>query len=166
MNYFELYQIPISFLPNKAVVKEKYFVLSRKYHPDFYGNGTEVEQAEALEKSSAINRAFKIFSNPDATIKYILEIKGLIVEEEKYQLPNIFLMEMMELNEALIEADQLIKNKGKQKIEHLAKEIYAEITSIIESDDIDGFSESDFLKVKEYYFKKKYLNRILESIKS
>lgn len=166
MNYFELYQIPLSFQPDKAIIKEKYFALSRKFHPDFYGNETEADQAEALEKSSMVNKAFKIFSNEDATIKYILELKGLLEEEEKYQLPNSFLMEMMELNEQLIDADAKIIDASKLSISNYQSAIFEPVKSIIETNNIEALTDSDLLKVKDYYFKKKYLNRILESIKS
>lgn len=170
MNYFELYQIPISFQPNKALVKEKYFALSRKYHPDFFGNETEADQSQALEISSSINKAFKVFSNLDSTIKYILELKGLIEEEEKYQLPNSFLMEMMELNEELMEAKMNEEKeeieKCKLQIENYSKHIFTEVSHIIQQEKIDEINEDDLLKVKEYFFKNKYLNRILDSLKS
>ena len=170
MNYFELYDLPISFLPNKALVKEKYFQLSRKYHPDFFGNGTEAEQQEALEKSSLVNKAFKTFSNLDATIKYILTLKGFIEEEEKYPLPNDFLMEMMELNETLMDAkmDENVTrlDEVKLKIDSFIKDIYQDVDEFIIKESIDGLSEADFQKIKDYYFKKKYLNRILDSLKS
>ena len=166
MNYFELYQIPISFQPDKAILKEKYFALSRKYHPDFYGNETEAEQTEALEKSSLVNKAFKIFSNVDSTIKYILELKGLLEHDEKYQLHNSFLMEMMELNEQLIDADSKTIDACKLSISKYQSALFAPVKSMIETNNIEALTEPDLLKVKEYYFKKKYLNRILESIKS
>ena len=51
MNYFELYEIPIAFLIDPLALKKKYFELSRKYHPDFFSQENESEQAEALEKS-------------------------------------------------------------------------------------------------------------------
>ncbi|MBS4044492.1 MAG: Fe-S protein assembly co-chaperone HscB [Chitinophagaceae bacterium] len=170
MNYFELYNLPVSFQPNKLLVKEKYFELSRKYHPDFYGSGTQEEQQEALEMSALVNKAFKTFSNADATIKYILELKGLIEEEEKYSLPNSFLMEMMELNEEVMEAkmtdDPQFTEGIKLKIDRFIDEVYQEVEVFITAATIDELKEEDFLKVKEYYFKKKYLNRILESLES
>ncbi len=170
MNYFELYDLPISFQPNASIVKAKYFELSRKYHPDFYGSGTEAEQQEALEMSAIVNSAFKTFSNADATIKYILEFKGLIEDEEKYPLPNSFLMEMMDLNEELMEAKMeenlSVIEDCKLKIENFVKTIFSEVAEIINRTSIDEITAKDFLKVKEYYFKKKYLNRILESFKS
>ena len=101
MNYFELFGIPVSLTIDKSKLAKKYFELQKKYHPDFFTQNNEAEQDEALEKSSAINKALKVFQNKDSTIKYVLQLKGLLEEEEKYQLRPDFLMEVMELNEQL-----------------------------------------------------------------
>jgi molecular chaperone HscB len=149
-------------------VKQQYFQLSRKYHPDFITTGTDEEKDEALEKSSLVNKAYKIFNNQDETIQYVLQLKGLLQEEEKYALPNEFLMEIMELNEELmdakIEGNQIIIDNSKSSIINYQLSIKREIETIISAETIDNIDETSFLKVKDYYFKKKYLNRILDSI--
>jgi molecular chaperone HscB len=104
MNYFELYGIPVSFIQERQQLKQKFYELSRKYHPDFFTQENDFEQGEALEISSQVNKAYKTFQNIDETIKYVLQLKGMLEEEEKYQLPPDFLMEMMELNEQLTDA--------------------------------------------------------------
>src|SRR3954470_11591822 len=104
MNHFELFEIPVTLQPDLQQVKQKFYLLSRKYHPDFFTQENDFEQAEALEKSSQVNKAFKVFQNRDETIKYVLQLKGLLEEEEKYNLPADFLMEMMELNEQMMDA--------------------------------------------------------------
>ena len=48
MNYFELFGLPVSFKIDKSKLALKYFELQKKYHPDFFANGTEHEQEEAL----------------------------------------------------------------------------------------------------------------------
>ncbi len=98
MNYFELYGIPVNLLVDAKVIKPVFYELSRKYHPDFYSNASEERQSDMLEKSSLVNKAFKVFNQPDELIKYVLQLKGLLEEEEKYVLPPAFLMEIMELN--------------------------------------------------------------------
>jgi molecular chaperone HscB len=157
MNYFELFGIPVQFMIDKAHLARRYFELQKKYHPDFFAQATEYEQAEALENSSMVNKALKIFRNPDETIKYVLQLKGLLEEEEKYQLPPAFLMEMMELNEGLGE-------NSAAEIEALEKSLYAEVSMIIEKYDDSTTGTPELLKVKEYYYKKKYLQRILDRI--
>ena len=157
MNYFELFDIPVSLTIDKTKLAKKYFELQKKYHPDFFTQNSEAEQDEALEKSSAINKALKIFQDKDSIIKYVLQLKGLLEEEEKYQLPPDFLMEVMELNEQL-SADSTTA------IEVFEKEIYSEVSSIIDGYNDNSTTTKDLLKVKEYYFKKKYLLRILERL--
>ena len=169
MNLFQLYELPVSFSTDKTKVKQQYFLLSRKYHPDFFGDATAAEQAAVLEQSSLVNKAYKTFNNQDETIKYVLQLKGLLEEEEKYALPNDFLMEMMELNEELMDAkmeeDEISLTKVKQTIHHFQLSIYEPVKEIIESNLEDDIPQERLLQVKEYYFKKKYLTRILDGIK-
>lgn len=150
-------------------MKQQYFQLSRKYHPDFVSNGTNDEKEEALQTSSLVNKAYKIFSNQDETIKYVLQLKNLLIEEEKFALPNDFLMEMMELNEQLMDAkmedDKTAIANCQLLIANLQNKIYEPVKEIIESDLASDIPQEKLLQVKEYYFKKKYLSRILDSIK-
>ncbi len=168
MTYFELFDIPVSLLPDEKLVKQKFYELSRKYHPDFFTNASEEEKNVVLEKSSQINKAFKIFQNKDETIKYVLTQKGVLEEEEKYNLPHDFLMEMLELNEALSDAKmendaEKIKNI-QLSIDNYQSSIYEPVKEIVEHYTEDISSEKGLLQVKEYYFKKKYLRRILEGL--
>lgn len=168
MNYFDLFEIPVSLHPDKHQIKQKFYVLSRKYHPDFYTQENESEQAEALDKSSQVNKAFKTFQSRDETIKYVLQLKGLLEEEEKYNLPADFLMEMMELNEEMMEAkmedDPKTTGKLKNAIERFDQDIYEPVKHIVEGYEEGKTTNEELLKVKEYYYKKKYLNRILATL--
>ncbi|MBC7913140.1 MAG: Fe-S protein assembly co-chaperone HscB, partial [Pyrinomonadaceae bacterium] len=105
MNYFEFYDIPVSFNTDATLVKQKFYELSKAYHPDFYISHSEEKQHEILELSTINNQAYQILSNPTKRIEYILQLHGHAIEGEKYQLPQEFLMEMMEVNEALMELE-------------------------------------------------------------
>lgn len=164
MNYFELFQIPISLNVDKEVVQKKYFELQKKYHPDFFSNESEVEQAEVLEKSSLINKGYKTFQSNDETIKYVLQLKNLLEDEEKYQLPPEFLSEVMELNEALMDLDDSSLQQIETQLSQLEKSLYTQVQKIIEYYDDERTTNEQLLQVKDYYFKKKYLQRILERL--
>ena len=157
MNYFELFELPVSLKIDQEKLSSKYFELQKKYHPDFFSQGTEYEQEEALEISSQLNKALKIFRQEDETIKYVLQLKGLLEEEEKYQLPPGFLMEMMELNEEL-------SDDSPAKIAAIQKELHTVVQQVIDDYHDSTASSTDLLKLKEYYYKKKYLQRILDRI--
>ncbi len=168
MNYFELYQIPISLQPDIKEIKAKFYALSRKFHPDFYTNESDTEQQYALEQSALVNKAFKIFNHPSETIKYVLQLKNLIEDEEKYTLSSDFLMDVMELNEQLVEAkmddDTNSIEKIKLHISQLENDIYEPVKNIIENYQEGITTQEELLQVKEYYFRKKYLNRILAGL--
>jgi molecular chaperone HscB len=161
MNYFELFDLPVSLVVDKQGLSKKYFELQKKYHPDFYTQEGEEDQADALERSSMINRALKVLQQPDQTIKYVLQLKGLLEDEEKFSLPQDFLMEMLELNEKLVEEDPADFRK---EVDALEIELYDEVKHLVETYDEKTTTTEDLLKVKEYYFKKKYLHRILDRL--
>ncbi|MBL7745390.1 MAG: Fe-S protein assembly co-chaperone HscB [Chitinophagaceae bacterium] len=165
MNYFELFEIPVQLKVDIAPLHKKFFELSRKYHPDYFAAAAAGVQAEALEKSALLNKAYKAFKNPDETIKYVLQQKGLLEEEEKYELPPVFLMEVMEINEQLMDAeDPGVHNRIKSSIENLQSEIYAPVKEIVEHYQEGITSEKELLQVKEYYYKKKYIDRIRKEL--
>jgi molecular chaperone HscB len=157
MNYFELFNIPVSLQVDKKLLAQKYIDLQKINHPDFFSQATEFEQAQALETSSQINKALKTFKSEEETIKYVLQLKGILQEEEKYQLPPDFLMEVMELNEEL-------SDNSLAQVTAFEADIYAGVKEIIEHYNDASITSEELLKVKEYYFKKKYLQRILERL--
>jgi molecular chaperone HscB len=165
MNYFELFEIPVTLTPDPAILRKKYLELSRRYHPDYFVNTSGEEQLNALEVSALLNKGLKTLSDRDATIRYVLQTKGLVEEEEKYQLQPEFLMEMMEINEELADAeDPSGRVKVHQKLLNFEKEIYEPVQKIVENYRDDTVTEEELLQVKDYYFKKKYLDRLQQQI--
>ncbi len=168
MKYFELFDIPVQLQVDKASLREKYFELSRKFHPDYFVNNSSEDQGNALESSALLNKAFKTFSSIDETLKYVLQEKGLLQEEEKYQLSPEFLMEMMELNEAVSDAN--ISDNPSDRINIIGqlketeKELYEPVQNIIENYQEGVTTEEELLQVKDYYFRKKYINRLVNQL--
>ena len=107
MNYFEWFDLPVSFATDTTALKKKYFELSKKYHPDFFSNATVVEKERVLELSTFNTNAFNVLSNFDKRLKYVLQLKNIITDEEKFNLPPDFLVEMMELNEQISEGKNI-----------------------------------------------------------
>ncbi len=160
MNYYELFDMPVKAVADKTHVSKKYIALQKKFHPDFFTNENEAARENALEQSAAINKAYNIFSNKEKTLEYFLQQKGIISADEKYNLPPDFLMEMMELNEAIDEKDTQIEDK----IMAFENELYGEIAGLLQTENTTEMDEQALLKLKAYYYKKKYLKRILDRI--
>ena len=168
MNYFELYGLPVLMKVDVSEIKKKFYELSREYHPDLHIQSDEARQADVLEKSADVNKAYKEFQNTDDTIKYVLQLKDLIHDEEKYELDPEFLMEVMDINEELMEletgADKEALEKCLLKTKELLNQIYNDVAPIVENYQEGITTEKELLQVKAYYYKKKYLQRILDKI--
>ena len=168
MNYFELYEIPIRFDPNQDLIKQKFYALSKKYHPDFYINESQEKQDEVLELSTLNNKAFQVLKDDQKRLHYVLQLKGQLVEGENYSLPQDFLMEMMEINEALMELDfdatklATLRNQISDTENSLNSDLKA-LTSSFDND--EGVEQENTLKaIKDIYYRNKYLWRIKESL--
>lgn len=170
MNYFEFYDLPISFNPDQTVLKQKFYALSKKFHPDFYINEDQAKQDEVLEQATLNNKAFQTIKDPQKRLHYILKLKDKLTEGENYALPQDFLMEMMDVNEALMDLEfepeaskiQAIKSEVMDLEQDLAKEL----NDLTAAFDAASPSEQEALlvSIKDIYFRNKYLWRIKESI--
>ena len=157
MNYFELFGFKEAPVIDKKKLPERYFELQKQHHPDFFSQADEADQEKALQYSSLINKAFTTFQSTEKTVEYFLQVREVIVADEKYQLPPDFLMEMMELNETLDEKDGV---EVAAELAEIDKTITAEITPILENPALHE-DPASWEKLKEWYYKKKYLQRIL-----
>jgi molecular chaperone HscB len=170
MHYFEFYGLPISFRPDQHLVKQQFYALSKKYHPDFYINQSPEKQEEALELSTVNNKAFQVLKDPQRLLAYVLELKGLISEGENYSLPQSFLMEMMDVNESIMDlqlapdAEKLASIK--QEIADIETALNAELSRYTSHFEAQGEAEQaeSLAKIKDIYYRGKYINRLKESL--
>ncbi len=169
-DYFAFYGLPVGFNPDVSVVKQKFYELSKKYHPDFYINESQEKQDEVLELSTLNNKAYQLLRDPQQRLQYVLELKGLLQEGEGYKLPQDFLMEMMEINEALMD---LQFDPDAERLADLKKEVNGveaaltlEIAGLTASFDTIGAEEQaqTLLRIKDLFYRNKYVFRLRESI--
>lgn len=168
MQYFELYDLPVSFLLDGKTLKRKFYKLSKEFHPDFYTLESEAKQAEILELSTINNEAYKTLSDFDKRMEYILKEKGIFDEEGKNKVPQEFLMEMMDINEALMELefdfDKSTYEATKQNIKDLEAALYNEILPILKDYNETNSTIVQLEQIKDFHFKRKYLLRIQNNL--
>ncbi len=164
MNYFEFYDMDISFEIDGAELRNKYISMSKKYHPDHHAEADPNELMDALQQSSFNNQAYKTLKDEDLRMRYILELHD-ILDDSGASLPQNFLMEMMDLNEELMELNTNDKKNvlafGK-KIEDIHRQLREKLKPALLGYPTNP--EQSLPQIKDYYLKKKYLERLRENI--
>ncbi len=168
-DYFEFYELPVQFNPDQQIVKAKFYAFSKQYHPDFYANESEEKQQEVLELSTLNNKAYQTLSNAGKRLKYVLELKGIVATDEGYQLPQSFLMEMMDVNEALMdlefEPDEAKLDAVKKDIALIEKQLEDNLSGLLmQFDKHPEDSEKLLPEIKDIFYRQKYITRIRSRI--
>lgn len=167
-NYFSFYDLEPCFILDEKQLKTAFLKNSRKYHPDYYTQSSDAEKRFALDMTTKNNTAYKVLLDPVKRIEHILKIHKILGDassEEK--MDNMFLMEMMEVNEQIMDAkldqdDNSLENIRQEigsKTESLEKKAHLQMKEFDKSQDLSLLPE-----IKAYYFKKKYIARILQQI--
>ena len=168
MTYFDFYNLPVSFKIDAAALKKTFYANSKRFHPDFFTLESDEKQAETLELSTRNTEAYKTLSDFDRRMKYVLELKGVLAAEGENKLPQDFLMDMMDINEALMELefdpDTAAVSELKTKVQAIENQLFAEIKPIVDRDDATDTPQYELEKVKNFYLKKRYLLRIFENL--
>lgn len=103
-DFFELFQLAPGFDLNTQQLSDRYRELQREYHPDRHAHKGEREQRLAVQATAYLNEAFDTLKQPLKRAQYLLKLQGVETgEETRQQLPGEFLMQQMELREALFE---------------------------------------------------------------
>jgi molecular chaperone HscB len=168
-NYFEFYGIPIALAVDPTAVRRIFLENSRKYHPDFHTLSPDAVQADVLELSTRNNEAFKTLSDPDRLLAYVLKITGTLTGDgEQGKLPQAFLMEMMDINEKIMslefDAEPGVYQSVMDTVNDLKNNLEASLGTLLQHWTAENNRDGDLEKAKDYFYKKKYLLRIIENI--
>ena len=168
MNYFEFYDLPISFNVDAAALKKTFYSYSKKYHPDFFTLESEAEQAKILELSTLNTQAYKTLSDAEGRMKYVLELTGAMGEEGQNKLPQDFLSDMMDINEAIMELefdpDETVLEKVENDVQSIENQLLKDIKPVLDSYKHGETEASELEKIKIFFLKKRYLLRISENL--
>ncbi len=100
--HFELFELPVSFELDLQDLSQRYRMLQAAVHPDKFANASDHERRLSVEKAALINEAYQILKSPQRRARYMLELQSVSFDDEKdTALDPVFLMEQIELREAL-----------------------------------------------------------------
>ena len=104
-NHFELFQLPAIFDIDMTALDSAYREVQGRVHPDRFVNATDAEKRVAMQWATRANEAYQTLRNPQKRAQYLCELNGVDLQtESNTAMPTDFLMEQMELREALDDA--------------------------------------------------------------
>jgi molecular chaperone HscB len=99
-HYFDIFDLPVSFDINKQQLKTSFNAQIIQFHPDKFSD--ETMRNQAVQNTSLLNTAFNTLDNDLERAAYLLELNNINAFDEKdTQMNSSFLMEMIDLQEAL-----------------------------------------------------------------
>jgi len=168
MDYFELFGLPLGFEVERAALTQAYYRLSKQYHPDNFTLAKKEQQDEALAMTAEINRGYKILKSQPLRLRYVLEKLGISFEEGKEAMPQEFLMEMMDLNEAIMDYKMDPSLEVRAEIEKQVSAFESGLGEQLrldkESLDLNAPDAEILQSMKACYLKSKYLKRLLDNL--
>jgi len=104
-NHFELFGLPRSYRLDGSLLAERYRALQSALHPDRFAAAGDREKRLSMQASTRVNEAFQTLRDPLERARYLLSLYdgGSALEKGTTQ-DMAFLMEQMELREALAQA--------------------------------------------------------------
>ena len=100
-DYFALFGLPVSFDIDRAALSERYRELQRTVHPDRFANASDAERRLSMQLATRVNEGFRTLKDPLARARYLLELKGVDLDDTDTSLDGGFLMQQMELRERM-----------------------------------------------------------------
>ncbi len=105
-NHFDLFDLAQRYELDETQLTSKYQTLQRELHPDRFAAATDAEKRWSLQAASLVNEAYQTLKHPLNRATYLLGLNGVSVDEETdTQMDPMFLMQQMELREALGDAE-------------------------------------------------------------
>ncbi len=75
-DYFTLFELGYLLTIDLDVLEKQYYVLSRKFHPDYYQKTSEEEQMISLENTAHLTRAYRTLKDPKKRMAYLIQLTG------------------------------------------------------------------------------------------
>lgn len=166
-DYFKFFDIPPRFFIDKKALRLQFIKNSRTYHPDFFTLDDDNKQEEVLRLSTLNNEAYKVLSDDRKRMHHLLALHEMFPEEGKAKVPQDFLIEMMDVNEQLMEAQMSEDNEAIKvvvaELDVMKKALTLEAELAMTQ--WDAGQELDKLSlIRDIYLKQQYLRRLKDRL--
>uniref|UniRef100_A0A6Q2XDU2 Iron-sulfur cluster co-chaperone protein HscB n=1 Tax=Esox lucius TaxID=8010 RepID=A0A6Q2XDU2_ESOLU len=165
-SYFQIMDCDQTFALDTQRLQKRYLDLQRTLHPDNYTHKTVKEQEFSEYQSALVNKAYRTLLKPLSRGLYMgllllfqLELKGMHIQEgTDAGADPTFLMELMEINEAL---DGARSREEVDKIGAATREKLNDLTKRIEA----SLHKGELQAAKAFLVQMKYFANIEDKVK-
>lgn len=124
-SHFELFGLAPAFGLETEALERSYREIQSRIHPDRFAHAGDAERRASLQWTTRVNEAYRTLKDPVQRAKHVLELHGVDVAfETNTAMPPEFLMQQMELREALEEA------KDAAQLDELRKQLRSSRASL------------------------------------
>jgi molecular chaperone HscB len=161
-NHFALFDLPVAFNLDTAVLDQSYRDIQAQIHPDKFAHAGEAEQRLSMQWTTRVNEAYQTLKKPFERARYVLLLQGIdAMDPKNTSMPAAFLMQQMEWREALETAmnnrdisalqalENALRNEAKMQQGHL-------------HDQLD--LKHDYAAATEALRKMRFMDKLLEEI--
>ncbi|WOK91735.1 iron-sulfur cluster co-chaperone protein HscB, mitochondrial [Canna indica] len=157
VDFFEIFGLEKAYDMKDKNLETKYKDWQKKLHPDLVHSKSEKEKAFAAEQSARVIDAYQTLSKPLLRAIYLLKLEGIHVDEEKTVTYPDMLAEMLEIREAVDEANE------SQALKQIQTEVEAKFLTWSKSFE-EAFKRRDFDDAITSIERMRYYDRALEEI--
>jgi molecular chaperone HscB len=167
-DHFALFGLPRAQGIDPAALDARFRELQAQAHPDKHASASDADQRLAMQWATRINEAYQALKNPLARARYLLHLLDHDAQiESNTAMPAAFLMEQMELREAVAEAkvgaDDTALDALRSRLVAEIRAEYARLQAVI--DEQRDFPAATAL-VRQLMFQEKLLHEIDEALEA
>ncbi len=165
-SFFALFDLPVSFDVDLKVLSARYREAQRAAHPDRFANASEAERRLSVQVAARINEAYKTLKDPLSRGRYLLELKGVDLDDADTAFDGAFLMEQMELRERLGE----VKNSAEPELQlhNIAGDVAAHSKALVAqlAELLDEQGTESLQRAREVTRKLQFFHRLNEEVET
>lgn len=104
-SHFDLFGLAPAYALETEALERSYREIQSRVHPDRFAHAGDAERRASLQWTTRVNEAYRTLRDPVLRAKHLLELHGVDVGfETNTAMPQDFLMQQLEVREALEEA--------------------------------------------------------------